>query len=249
MVLARISSAFRRQDWFTVGIEFVLLVGGILFALYLDNLNQQRKDQGLYKQYLEQLVEDLQMDVSEAKDVIERTYILDEMAEYLLDVIDAGTETGVEPGRLIRATLTSGYVNLPQSNRQTFEELINTGNLRLFKDTALKRLITGHYAATERGRQWDNLIRSVQVDYRRITRDLLTHEQFRWARGNAMRVENYETPPPALDFPQFLKRARANEELIGIISAMAEIQERVRQDSERMIFYSDNLIEEIENRL
>lgn len=42
MILRRLADSFRRQDWFAVMIEFVLVVAGILPALQISNWNEAR---------------------------------------------------------------------------------------------------------------------------------------------------------------------------------------------------------------
>lgn len=44
MILRRLGAAIRSQDWFTVAIEFVIVVAGVLFALQVDNWNEARTD-------------------------------------------------------------------------------------------------------------------------------------------------------------------------------------------------------------
>lgn len=246
MILRHVAHALRRQDWFAVVIEFVLLVLGVLLALYLNNLSQQNAEQKLLQNYLEQLVQDLSLDSTSNKRIAEKTHDLDEHANYFLAAIQGTNHEPLSESRLTQVTLLAGYANLPVTFRATFEELVSTGNLRLFKDNELKRAITDYYNKSEQGRQWDGLIRSVQIDYRRITRDLLSHEQFRWARQNA--TGDFDTPIE-LDIPVYLEKARANPELIGVISAMAEIQQRVRDDCLRKAEYATTLIERIEMSL
>jgi hypothetical protein len=149
----------------------------------------------------------------------------------------------VDNNRLVRAVLTAGYANLDLVNRQTYDELISTGNLRLFTDTELKREVVSYYAHQEIGTQWNSLIQSVQIDYRRATRELLTAEQFRWARSN---LWESSTDAPAIDMERFMAQVSGNDALLGVINAMAEIQQRTRGDSRDTARYARQLFERIE---
>ena len=40
MILRRFATAIRKQDWFTVFVEFLLIVVGLVVALQIDNWNQ-----------------------------------------------------------------------------------------------------------------------------------------------------------------------------------------------------------------
>lgn len=55
MILRRIASAFRRQDWYAVVIEFLLVVAGVLVALQLDTWAQRQADKQAYEAALQRL--------------------------------------------------------------------------------------------------------------------------------------------------------------------------------------------------
>jgi hypothetical protein len=241
--LKRVATALRRQDWPTVTVEFLLVVLGVLFALQLDNWNEQRKDRALFRDYLVQLQADLRKDVEQAERRIAAAKSLDERAAYLISVIEGKAAQPIDHNRLVSAVLTAGYAYLDLVNRQTYDELISTGNLRLFPDTALKREVVTYYASQELGEQWNTLIQSVQVDYRRATRNLLTAEQFRWARNS---LWDFSTDAPPMDMQRFTQQVSGNENLLGVINAMAEIQQRTRDDSRNTAEYAGQLLERLE---
>ena len=243
MILRRVSAALRRQDWPTVTVEFFLVVLGVLLALQLDNWNERRKDRALFQDYLVQLQADLREDIKQAERRIEASRSLDERASYLLSVIEGKAPQPVDQNRLVSAVLTAGYAYLDLVNRQTYDELISTGNLRLFPDTALKREVVSYYANQELGTQWNMLIQSVQIDYRRATRNLLTAEQFRWAR---MHWRDFSTAAPPMDMQRFMRHVAGNEGLVGVINAMAEIQQRTRDDSRGTAEDAGRLLEQLE---
>ena len=228
MFLKRLASALRNQDWPTVFVEFFLVVTGVLLALQLDNWNELRKDRALFLEYVAQMAEDLRFDIEQAKFRIERTDLHDEQAAFLQSVIQGRTPEPIDDDVLVSAILVAGYANLNLVRSHTYDEMSSTGNLRLFPDTDLKRQVVAYYSYSEIGRQWNALIQSVQIDYRRETRDLLSAEQFRWARRN---IRNSSTDAPPVDMQQFREKTTNNTELMGVISAMAEVHERIRYDS------------------
>ncbi len=243
MFLRRLSEALRRQDWPTVTVEFLLVVLGVLLALQVDNWNERRKDRALFEDYLVQLQADLRDDIKQAERRIEAARSLDERAAYLISVIEGQAAHPIDHNRLVSSVLTAGYAYLDLVNRQTYDELISTGNLRLFPDTELKREVVTYYASQEIGAQWNTLIQSVQIDYRRATRNLLTAEQFRWARNS---MWDFSTDAPPMDMQRFMQQVAGNEDLIGVINAMAEIQQRTRDDSRGTVEYAGRLLERIE---
>ena len=44
MILQRLATAIRKQDWFTVIIETLIVVFGVFIGLQVNNWNEARKD-------------------------------------------------------------------------------------------------------------------------------------------------------------------------------------------------------------
>ena len=59
MILRRLSDAFRKQDWFTVAVEILIVVLGVFLAIQLGNWNEARKAQASEQQLLEGLHNDV----------------------------------------------------------------------------------------------------------------------------------------------------------------------------------------------
>ena len=59
MILRRISTAIRRQDWFTVLIEIGIVVIGLLSGLKINNWNEARADRAKEAAFLERLAVDV----------------------------------------------------------------------------------------------------------------------------------------------------------------------------------------------
>ena len=65
MILRRFANAIRHQDWFTVFVEFTLIVVGLLVALQIDNWNQVRKDRIDEGYYLKRILGDIDESIAE----------------------------------------------------------------------------------------------------------------------------------------------------------------------------------------
>jgi hypothetical protein len=59
MILRRIAEAFRRQDWFTVFVETMIVVLGVFLGLQVNNWNQSRADQNTVARHLTEISLDL----------------------------------------------------------------------------------------------------------------------------------------------------------------------------------------------
>ena len=71
MILRRFAAAIRNQDWFTVFVEFTLIVVGLLVALQIDNWNQLRKDRLDEGYYLNRILGDIDESIAENRKDIE----------------------------------------------------------------------------------------------------------------------------------------------------------------------------------
>jgi hypothetical protein len=59
MILRRITDAFRKQDWFTVAVETLIVVLGVFLGIQLDNWNDAQKARVSERQLLESLHKDV----------------------------------------------------------------------------------------------------------------------------------------------------------------------------------------------
>ena len=63
MILQRLATAIRKQDWFTVIIETLIVVFGVFIGLQVNNWNEARKDRLEAETSRERLIADLHADL------------------------------------------------------------------------------------------------------------------------------------------------------------------------------------------
>jgi hypothetical protein len=80
MILRNIASAFRRQDWFTVFVEIVIVVLGVFLGLQVSNWNEQRAHHAKEREFLTQLRNELK----------ESGYVIDAQSRYVAEVVASG---------------------------------------------------------------------------------------------------------------------------------------------------------------
>jgi len=142
MLVKRLAEHVRKQDWFLVGVEIMIVVVGIFIALQVDDWNQQRKDIALERQYLARMQIEF---------------------ERLLAVEEGRlrwNDERIAKGALIQKVMDNQH--LPDDERQTFEyglyllgavnrarlswgtveELRSTGNIQLVRDWSLRQHLT-----------------------------------------------------------------------------------------------------------
>lgn len=83
MIVRKLAEAVRRQDWFTVLVEFVIVVAGIFVGLQVNNWNDARLTAKQEKAYLRQLREEVRHNIR----------VMDYQVVYVETVVEAGRRT------------------------------------------------------------------------------------------------------------------------------------------------------------
>jgi len=116
MILRRLAAAFRRQDWFTVGLEIMIVVLGVFIGIQVANWNEDRLQQDREALVLEALRADFR--------AIDRS----------LRHSVAYHERSIEGLRAVAAAIESG--SLRDGERNTFENGLRYGYLDAASNTA-----------------------------------------------------------------------------------------------------------------
>jgi hypothetical protein len=128
--------------------EFVVIVVGVLMALWVDQLREARVNAELEVEYLESLVVDLDADLAQF-DETEAWMRRQEAAAATVLALYAGTPPTRNAADLVAAVETAGWQYFPSITRNTIDDLRSTGNLRLIRSPELRRAIAAYYATVE----------------------------------------------------------------------------------------------------
>ncbi|MCZ4408203.1 DUF6090 family protein [Cryomorphaceae bacterium 1068] len=116
--------------------EIVLVVIGILIALQINNWNEQRKERGREVEFLKGLKTDLLADRASLESVIENRTAKVKSCIALQGSIQLETYTQVFSADSMISTVLGWVEYVPQTN--TFDELVNSGNLGIIKNDSIK---------------------------------------------------------------------------------------------------------------
>jgi hypothetical protein len=252
MLLRRVIEHIKNQNWFAVGLDFLIVVTGVFIGIQVSNWNDDRSLRERERVYLEQLLIDLESDRATGERGVRAADRTDAAAEVLLTLLESDSDAvSVSDAELLVATEFAGYATLPIGNRTTYDEMISTGGLGLLRSPELKRALGEYYSRVTGGRQWDDLVRQEQYAYRAAIRGLSTREQSAWARANiAASAEDLAMAmPPGFDRAEFLARARSRPEIVDSLRAMGQAQERLRGDSRAIVVHAERLAGHIGSEL
>lgn len=232
MILRRLSTAIRKQDWFTVLVETLIVVLGVFLGIQLGNWNAARSEQAQVETYLEQILIDLETDMETGRRGVMFSDGIDESAERLIAVAEGrpGADD-ITDTDLVAAVPEAGYAYLPYGTSGTYEEMISTGALGHLRDLELKRDLANYYSWLMAARQWDDLVREEQYAYRAAIRGILSREQFAWARASYNMPDGDRAPLSGFDRAAFVERLRSRPEIVDSLRSMGAVQQRLRDNS------------------
>jgi hypothetical protein len=137
-----------RLNWrFLLG-EFVVIVLGVLVALWVDQVRAARSDAALEVEYLQSFVIDLEADLAQFDSADAWSRRQERAAATVLALYD-GVPTMQSVADLVSAVESAGWQYVPVVTRNTIDDLRSTGNLRLLRDPTVRRAISSYYTTVE----------------------------------------------------------------------------------------------------
>lgn len=172
MILRRITAAFRKQDWFTVFIETLIVVLGVFLGLQVNNWNAARQERAEQHQVDLRLHSDFQL-LDEALtgglEFQEKNILA---LNTLRTAIDRGAALDGEDDA-IKFALVMGraYPSFPRKSA-TYNELVSSGKLSLIRDDALRTALATY------DERIDNSLYNIEQTRAPINTDLLFLAQY-----------------------------------------------------------------------
>ena len=122
--------------------EVVLIFIGITLAMWFNNWNEDRKDRKLEQQYLIDVHQDLLNDTSSLNLVLKliNGHIIS--AENILAYMDS--DILVDTFDMLRDFQNAGFLYFYNADLSTYNDLVNSGNLRVVQDKKLKDMLSDY---------------------------------------------------------------------------------------------------------
>jgi hypothetical protein len=249
MLLRRFSNHIRRQDWFAVVLDLMVVVLGIVIGLQASQWNQSRIDQREEIKYLAALGADLDDSHALLKESIDR---YDQIREALIRLIEISDDPARQvPGDNLEQLLWQGlwYLSFVEEHLNVYDDLKSSGRMNLIGDPELRlglselKSMFDRYEKTERdASQLQNLtIDGYLIDHSDIRGYLLYSPN-----GEGFPQANADSEPP--DFRAFLSaqptRNRiaskyltsnaAKLQLVRVEAKLVEVQQLLRERMQRV---------------
>ena len=232
--------------------ELLIIILGVLIALWAENWRQGLDERSQEQQYIERLLRDLDADLAAIDLLMAQTSDRAYQAKVVLDAIDKGRRD-VPASDFLGAVEYAWFFGYPSISRSTFNDLMSTGNLRLLRSSAVKDGLSGYYSRIDGNLQFRDLYVPTQQRLGEVVAEVLDLDT-RYTLFDGLPAD-YE---PRLPWPadeslteeaadRAMSRLLENQEARTLFAAMARTQGRhhanlagVRADAEALI----DLIEE-----
>lgn len=179
MRLRRITEHLKEQNWFAVGIDFIIVVIGILIALQIANWSEQEKEKteavairlNLIQEF-EKNREVLKARIELIKNSLDHSYQILALFGQSMEQLN---ETNID--KILLSTLFYGNFNPANS---TILDILQSGRLRLVKDNQLKHHLD----------EWLQMLEDTDEDFR--NQDVQANEYFLPYLNNNIAMRNLE---------------------------------------------------------
>jgi len=145
MILRRIAAAVRRQDWFTVGVEIMIVVLGVFIGIQVANWNDARIDEGRAAAYLERISLDLDADLAALADRKDFWRQVSRYGETGLRYAQTGTADGTSHWAVLLAYFQASQVAEFFTTQATYDELRSAGDLELVTNLEVRSELARYY--------------------------------------------------------------------------------------------------------
>ena len=216
-----------RLDWQYAFGEFAIVALGVLAALWVGNWNSDRNDRELEQRYMQSLLADLRSDIESLDYVMERSATHANEIKLVLSAV--GQESvDVAPAEFARAVSLLSRLSFPVQSRETINDLMSTGNLRIIRSDEVRSGIAKYYSVVDMQSQWQPNWRVYQQEMGRLLPTLIDFEVR--AAVEPLMVE--ETPDwwksnktvTSSDVDEILRRLAESAVVIPAIENMYRVQ-------------------------
>ncbi|MEQ9315074.1 MAG: hypothetical protein RLN72_04425 [Henriciella sp.] len=145
MLLRRFTQHVKDQNWFAVGLDFIIVVIGVFIGIQLGNWNDARADAARERGYLQRLQSDLGVDRARIGEHLEFNRSIRAYGLEALDYAESGAE-GADGWTVVLAFFQASQAGGLVTIATTYNELTSTGDVRLIDNLGLRRDLADYYS-------------------------------------------------------------------------------------------------------
>ena len=161
MLLRRLTTHVRSQNWFAVGIDFVIVVVGIFVGLQVDAWNEDRKERIRERAAVEQLIADFTTNGETVNRMVEFHEEKIKEIKFAVDALTSGELAPEDASRFRNAFISMFQLPPLGATMGGYEAMIASGDFALIQDQKLKSMLVNLDADLEAERSMLNYFRDM----------------------------------------------------------------------------------------
>jgi hypothetical protein len=187
MILRRVMQHVKRQDWFAVLLDFVIVVAGVFLGTQVANWNDALQDRQRERAYLMSVAEDIRSDIVEIDEIVRVSGVRMSALSFLIPAASgvalpdrfpsARGDIVVEPSAPFdeethgSAGVAAFILTTLEGHRSAYDAMISTGGVALIRNGKVMRAIHDYYAAAATIRDFEDSLgasRTTLVEAQRL---------------------------------------------------------------------------------
>jgi len=230
MILRRFTDALRRQDWFTVTIETLMVVLGVFLGLQVNSWNEARADAERSREYLSRIRAELVSDMTQLERHRGLWQVGANEGYVAISYAETGARGGATDWEILRAFLHASQSFQLSFVDTTYSELLSAGELRLIPDADLRSALADYYVlvAARRGGQGPY---QLLPEYREMVRGRMRSDIMRYYwqacyQQSAGVTTFIDCPPPegVTGIAEAIRQLAADQEIMDALRYWADTQ-------------------------
>ena len=146
MILRRVITHVRKQEWTAIVIDFVIVVVGVFIGIQVSNWNDDRSTRLRAAVFSERLTQDLHYEAWAYQYLIEYSKDVRAAAKAAIDALSGAAPLSDE--QFLVSTYRATQYKYMDRGRATYDELISTGEIGLIADERLRKTAVPLFATT-----------------------------------------------------------------------------------------------------
>ncbi|MEM5518637.1 hypothetical protein WNY37_16890 [Henriciella sp. AS95] len=185
MILQRLATSIRKQDWFTVLIETLIVVLGVFIGLQVNNWNETRRERAFEAQIMERLNNEVPALIATRS--AERGFTAHRKAALdtaLVKLFAPGSDEELTDMECLAIALSHIYPRSPD-DLTVLDELKSTGRIDIIRDANIRAALSGFVLARDEGRSTQS---AVSIDLHQLPAEFhdLLQSSFEPAPGESL---------------------------------------------------------------
>lgn len=180
MILRRFMQHVRKQDWFAVGLDVIVVIVGIFLGLQVQAWYEEQDERKREAFYLTQIHQELGQNIEALESSIKAYRSNQDLGIFLSQTIDHPELVTNNPVKFLVSLEVPAYRRLPNVTSNTFQELNFSGDRAIFQDKVLLSDLTAYYNEVEKSsRTLEQGLMAIVQRYFEQVAGILTDEQMR----------------------------------------------------------------------